>query len=66
MAHKEIPLFDNKNYVLWSKKMKAHLMSLGFYFCDSVVNGYKIPKNHSTYLIERMVGEYNAKVVMQS
>ena len=63
MAHKEIPIFYGTNYLFWSKRMKSYLMSLGFDVWDNVFNGYKIPKNPPIYLIERKVGEYNAKDV---
>ena len=43
--------------------MDAYLILLGFDDWDSVVNGYKIPKNPPTDLIERKVGEYNAKPI---
>ena len=63
MAHKEIPIFYGTNYLFWSKRMKSYLMSLGFDVWDSIVNGYKIPKNIPIDLKERKEGEYNAKVV---
>ena len=41
--------------------MEAYLILLGFDDWDSVVNGYKIPKNTPTYLIEIKENEHNAK-----
>ena len=41
--------------------MEAYLILLGFDDWDSVVNGYKIPKNPLTDLIERKESEYNVK-----
>ena len=41
---RDVPKFDEANYVFWRKRMSAYLMSLGFDIWTSMLDGYTTPK----------------------
>ena len=60
---RDVPRFDGNNYVYWSKRMIAYLISLGYDIWKVVIDGYKDPKNGPTTDVE--IGDYenNARAV---
>ena len=60
---RDVPRFDGSNYVYWSKRMTAYLISLGFDIWKIVRDGYKEPKDGPVTSNEITNYENNARAV---
>lgn len=56
------PLFDGSNYVIWSVRMEAYLISLGFDVWKVVFDVYKFYNNSPIDRVGKKACESNAKV----
>ena len=57
---RDVPRFDGSNYVYWSKRMSAYLVSQGYDIWKSVRDGYKEPKDGPT--TNKKIEEYENNV----
>ena len=63
LATNKPPLFIGEIYAYWSVRMRWHLMSLGWKFCDATVKEYKIDDQAPTENIELGQYEGNSKAL---
>ena len=55
------PLFDGRNYALWSIRMRAFIEAQGIEIWQSIENGYKVPKIVPTNADELVQYNNNSK-----
>ena len=60
------PLFDGTQYTFWSIRMKSHILSLGVFICQSIVDGYTEPITPPTDVAGKNSCESNEKEKMIS